>query len=79
MALKTTQMMLKTKFRAEIKKLKFAIFAKCYNCMGFHADKVYDCGMKGCALYNYRLKKSLSRLNREAEKYIRTTNAKKGA
>jgi len=36
-----------------------AIKAKCYDCMGFYADGVQDCGVKDCPLYPFHPYKSL--------------------
>lgn len=30
-----------------------AIEAKCYECMGFYADGIIDCGISNCPLYPY--------------------------
>jgi len=58
MALKKTQNQLKREFKEELKKLKWAIYGKCYDCYGFQADRYEDCGVKDCPLYPYRLKQS---------------------
>lgn len=33
--------------------LRQAIYAKCYDCTGFHADGKVDCCMPGCPLYPF--------------------------
>jgi len=30
-----------------------AILAKCYDCMGYYADGIGDCGVKDCPLYPF--------------------------
>jgi len=70
MAHKTTQLELKRKFKKEIKDLKYAIYGKCYDCMGFQADGYLDCEMKDCPLYPYRLKKSVKRLGKELSEFL---------
>jgi len=34
-----------------------AILAKCYDCMGFYLDRVYDCEDPKCPLYPYNFYK----------------------
>ena len=64
MALKITQLQLKRKFREEIRELKYAIYAKCFDCCGFQADGCMDCEIKDCSLYPYRLKQSIGHCSR---------------
>lgn len=71
MALKTTQRELKRKFREEIKNLKWAIYAECFGCMSFQGDGYYDCGIKTCPLYDYRLRRHLSRCSKELGSFLR--------
>ena len=76
MALKTTQRELKKKFRAEIKSLKWAIYAKCFDCMGFQADGYYDCKMNDCPLYPYRLKHFWSRGSKVLRSFLMASKRK---
>lgn len=70
MALKTTQNQLKKEFRKQIKELKYAIYGKCYDCTGFHADGYADCEMNDCPLYPYRLKQNKSRWPKSLASYL---------
>ena len=42
---------LRKKLQALDKNLKPAIYAKCYDCMGFYEDGIMDCGCSDCPLY----------------------------
>lgn len=71
MALKTTQRQLKRRFRSEVKNLKWAILAKCFDCSGFQADGYMDCKMDDCPLYPYRLKQPIGRTSKSLASYLR--------
>lgn len=71
MALKTTQIQLKRKFRVKIKALRYAIYGKCYDCSGFQADGYQDCQMEDCPLYPYRLKQPIGRTSESLASYLR--------
>ena len=71
MALKITQRELKRKFKKEIKELKYAIFAKCFDCCGFQADGYADCEMEDCSLYPYRLEQPIGRTSKSLASYLR--------
>lgn len=70
MALKTTQRELKKRHKKEAQDFKWAIFGKCYDCMGFQADGYYDCEMDNCPLYPYRLKQPVGRTSRSLASYL---------
>lgn len=61
MALKTTQRQLKKKYKEEIKALKWAIYGKCHDCLGFRIDSAAICSSPCCPLYKYRLGHSAGR------------------
>ena len=61
MVLKTTQKQLKKEFKTQIRGLKYAIYGKCFECSGFHADGYQDCENIDCSLYVYRLKQNKGR------------------
>ena len=71
MALKTTQIQLKKKFRKEITALKDAIYLKCYECSAFQADGYSDCQITDCSLYPFRLTKNISRTSKRLQKMAR--------
>ena len=70
MALKTTQIQLKRRFRKEITALKDAIHLQCFECMGNQADGYIPCPDKKCPLYPFRLRQmatqSSDRLKKKA-------------
>ena len=61
--LKTTQNQLKKSYKEVIRNLKYAIYGKCYDCMGFQTDGYVDCEIKTCSLYPYRLKQNVRQLS----------------
>jgi len=69
--LKTTQNQLKREFGKKIRKLRYAIFGKCYDCMCFQADGYYDCKMDDCPLYPYRLKQPAGRTSKSLASSLR--------
>lgn len=71
MALKKTQNQLKREFKKEIQELKYAIYGKCYDCMGFQADGYYDCGIKTCPLYPYRLRQAAGSTSQSLASFLR--------
>jgi len=76
MVLKTTQRQLKKRFKIEIKELKYAIYAKCFDCCGFQADGYMDCGIEDCPLYPYRLKQPIGRTSKSLASYLQRSRAK---
>ncbi len=73
MGLKTTQIQLKTGFRKEIKDLKYAIYGKCFDCMGFYPDGYIECEIETCNLYPYRLKGVASRCSKSLASFLRVS------
>lgn len=71
MSLKITQRELKKQFKSRIQNLQWAIFGKCYDCMGFQADGYMDCEMEDCPLYPYRLKQPAGLTSQSLVSYLR--------
>lgn len=71
MALKTTQRELKKRFKKETQDLRWAIFGKCFDCMGFQADGYMDCEMLNCPLYPYRFRQPVGWTSGGLASYLR--------
>ena len=71
MALKTTQNQLKRQFKEEKTILKDAIYLKCYECSAFQGDGYFDCQIKSCPLYDFRLTSNIARTSKRLQKKAR--------
>jgi hypothetical protein len=71
MALKTTQIQLKRKYRAEIAALKEAIHLQCFQCSGCQADGYDNCEIPDCPLYPFRLKRPLGNCSKTFQEKAR--------
>jgi len=76
MALKITQSQLKKKFKEEIKGLRWAIHAQCFDCVGFQADGYQNCEINACPLYPYRLKQPVGKTSASLASYLKRSKAK---
>jgi len=71
MALKTTQIELRRKFKKEIAALKEAIHLQCFQCSGCQADGYANCEITDCPLYPFRLRKSLGHCSKTFQQKAR--------